>query len=116
MREDVSRMAGYQRMVARAGEAAGFSFLIHSHIGIAAVTSLPMTARTPGQSSTTWVTAALRPRYDTRPWHPTDSSIFGRTELSPNGATSSSAGKQRPQQHGKCSLGGRNGTRHEPTQ
>ena len=53
-------VAGYQRMVARAGEAAGFGFLIHATCCvIAAATSWPTTARTRGLSSTTLATAAL---------------------------------------------------------
>ena len=39
-------VAGYQRMVARAGEAAGFPFLLHGHmLRIPVATSSPMTAR-----------------------------------------------------------------------
>jgi integrase len=47
-------VAGYQRMVARAGEAAGFSLSssIATCCAIAAATSLPTTARTPEPSST----------------------------------------------------------------
>ena len=47
-------VAGYQRMVARAGKAAKFPFLIHSHmLRHSTATSLPMTARIRGRSRVT---------------------------------------------------------------
>ena len=51
-------VAGYQRMVARTGESAGFGFLIATCCAIAAATSWLMMARIPVLSSTTLATAA----------------------------------------------------------
>ena len=53
-------VAGYQRMVARAGKSAGFPFLVPRHMcDIPVATSSPMTARTRARSSTTWVTSSI---------------------------------------------------------
>jgi integrase len=50
-------VAGYQRMVARAGEAAGFPFLVHSHM-LRHSTGYKL-ANDAGQSSTTLATVRL---------------------------------------------------------
>jgi integrase len=74
-------VAGYQRMVARAGEAAGFPFLVHSHTCCAtpAATSWPTTARTRGRSSTISATARSPRQSATPHWRRIGSRASGRT-------------------------------------
>jgi type 1 fimbriae regulatory protein FimB/type 1 fimbriae regulatory protein FimE len=49
--------AGFRKMVARLGAAAGFNYAVHPHMLRQPVaTSSPMTASTPGRCSTTWAT------------------------------------------------------------
>jgi integrase len=74
-------VAGYQRMVARAGAAAGFPFLVHSHmLRPAPATSWPMTGRTRGQSSTTSATSRLLRRCAIPRWPRIGSSGSGTIE------------------------------------
>src|SRR6516165_10065452 len=81
-------VAGYQRMVARAGEAAGFPFLVHRArcCGIPAATSSQTTARTPGQSSTTLGTSRSTRPSVTRLSRLIASKASGRTESPGDGA------------------------------
>jgi Phage integrase family len=63
-------VAGYQRMVARAGEAAGSrSSSTATCCGTAAATSWPTTGTIRGRSSTISATARSPRRCGTRPWH-----------------------------------------------
>ena len=99
-------IAGYQRMVARAGEAAGFGFLIHSHMcGIAAATSLPMMATTRGPSSISSAIAQSRARCATRRWRLTGSRGSGRTDA----RSLSAAERPRVRPPGICSQPRRKG-------
>src|SRR5262245_39661565 len=62
-------IAGYQRMVARAGVAADFPFLIHSHmLRHSCGYKLANNGHDTGPSSTTSGTARLRPRCATPRW------------------------------------------------
>ena len=73
-------VAGYQRMVARAGEAARFPFLFTATCcAIPPATSWPTTARTRGRSSTTSATARSPRRCATRRWRRIGSRGSGRT-------------------------------------
>jgi integrase len=74
-------VAGYQRMVARAGEAAGFPFLIHSHmLRHSCGYKLANDGQDTAPFSTISVTArSLRP-YVTPHWRPIDSKTSGKTE------------------------------------
>ena len=86
-------VAGYQRMVARAGEAAGFPFLVHSHmLRHAPATSSPMTARTPARSSTISAIARSPRRCATRRWRRIGSRGSGRTRACTLARKSAAAG------------------------
>ena len=106
-------IAGYQRMVARAGEAAGFGFLIHSHMcGIAAATSLPMMATTRGPSSISSAIAQSRARCATRRWRRPVQGVLEGLMLDPfrlpNGLGSGPRGYA-------PSLGGKGGSKPVPS-
>ena len=74
-------VAGYQRMVARTGEAAASrSRCIATCFAIPAATSWPMTARTPAPSNTISDTGRSPRRCATPHWRPIDSRASGKTD------------------------------------
>jgi integrase len=77
-------VAGYQRMVARAGAAADFPFLVHSHmLRHSCGYKLANAGTTRGPSSTTSGTGQSRPPCGTRLWRRIGSRAFGRIEPAP---------------------------------
>jgi hypothetical protein len=74
-------VAGYQRMVARAGVTARFPFLIHSHmLRHSCATSSPMTATTRGQFKDISAIAQSSVHSATQPWLRIGSSGSGSTK------------------------------------
>ena len=72
-------VAGYQRMVARAGEAAKFGFLVHSHmLRHSCGYKLANDGRTPARSSIISVTGRLPRRCGTPLWRRIGSRVSGR--------------------------------------